>query len=230
MNSPLKIGHRGAKGYEPENTLRSFERAATLEVDAIELDVHRCKSGEIVVMHDATIERTTNGTGPIAAKTFQELRQLDAGGGEKIPTFEEVLELINRRVHVHIELKGSGTALPVSKTIERYVEAHGWQYGDFLVSSFNHRQLQLFHRLCPAVRIGALYRHRPYRLKKIAKTLGAYSVNLPYGVVNQKLVEEIHAAGLRVMVYTVNEPRDIARMKSYGVDGLHSDYPDRLEG
>jgi len=102
----LKIGHRGAMGYEPENTLRSFKKALDLKVDMIELDVYVCKSDELIVIHDDKVDRTTNGQGYVVNKTFEELRTLDAGKNEKIPTLSEVLNLVNRKAKLNIELKG----------------------------------------------------------------------------------------------------------------------------
>src|SRR6056297_2287931 len=104
----LKIGHRGAMGYEPENTLRSFKKAIELNVDMVELDVYVCSSGELVVIHDDKVDKTTNGKGYVSEKSFDELRKLDAGMGEKIPTLQEVLDLIDKRAKVNIELKGKG--------------------------------------------------------------------------------------------------------------------------
>ena len=133
----LRIGHRGACGYEPENTLRSFNHAIQLGVDIVELDVHICQSGEIMVIHDIKVDRTTNGTGFVGDKTLDELKTLDAGKGEQIPTLQEVLDQINRRVKVNIELKGNSTAKPVLKLLEKYIKEAGWSYNDFLISSFN---------------------------------------------------------------------------------------------
>src|SRR4051794_29972802 len=105
----LIIGHRGAAGLEPENTLRSFARAIEIGVDAIELDVY-CVDDRLVVIHDDTLERTTNGRGEVMKSTFAALRQLDAGRGERIPTLEEVFAAVPERLTVNVELKGSGTA------------------------------------------------------------------------------------------------------------------------
>ena len=113
----LKIGHRGACGYEPENTLRSFKKALDLGVDTIELDVHKTKDEATVVIHDEKVDKTTNGTGFVADKSLEEIKKLDAGKGEKIPTLEEVLDLVNRKAQVNIELKGEGTARPVADII-----------------------------------------------------------------------------------------------------------------
>ncbi|MEM3426627.1 MAG: glycerophosphodiester phosphodiesterase family protein, partial [Thermoproteota archaeon] len=103
MSSVLKIGHRGARFYEPENTLRSFRKALELGVDAVELDVRRTRDGELVVIHDAEVDRTTNGKGLVRELTLEEIRRLDAGKGEKIPTLEEALDFLDGRVKILIE-------------------------------------------------------------------------------------------------------------------------------
>ncbi len=140
----LIIGHRGASGYEPENTLLSFKKAISLNADMIEMDIFKCKTGELVIIHDNTVDRTTNGKGYIRDLTFQELRILDAGKGEKIPTLTEVLDLVNNKIKINLELKGEETAGPVCELIRKYVEEKGWNYNDFYISSFNHRLLQEF--------------------------------------------------------------------------------------
>ncbi len=224
----IKIGHRGAMGYEPENTLRSFKKALQLKVDMVELDVYVCKTGEVVVIHDSRVDRTTNGKGYVAEKTFQELRKLDVGKGEKIPTLKEVLDLINKKVKVNIELKGPGTAKPVFKIIETYVKEKGWSYNHFLVSSFNHYELREFNKLNPKVKIGALIVGIPLGFSKFRETVNAYSVNPSVEFINKHFVQEVHKNGMKVLVWVVNHPEDIKRMKKLGVDGIFSNFPDRL--
>ena len=119
------IAHRGASGTEPENTLRSFSRSLTMNIDAIELDVHLTKDKKLVVIHDNSVKRTTNGKGYVKNLMFKQLRELNAGLDEKIPLLEEVFDLVNKKVMIHIELKGTGTARPVAKLIEEYVKK-GW--------------------------------------------------------------------------------------------------------
>ena len=148
----IKVGHRGAMGYEPENTLRSFKKALELGVDMIEFDVYVCKSGELVVIQDDTLERTTNGKGLVIEKTLAELKELDAGKEEKIPTLEEIMDLADKKVKINIELKGDNTAKPVLNMIEKYVDEKGWKYDDFLVSSFNHNELKKFKELNPKIK------------------------------------------------------------------------------
>ncbi len=224
----LKIGHRGARGYAPENTLLSFRKALELGVDAVELDVYCCKSGETVVIHDDRVDRTTNGKGCVWEKTFGELRQLDAGEGEKIPSLEEVLDLINRKVLINIELKGEGAARSVAKIIKRYILEKNWKNENFLISSFNYHELVRFHKLLLSVRLGALITGIPIDYAKFGEDLKAYSVNLSREFVNQAFVDDAHRRGLKAFVWTVNEPEDIKRIKSLGVDGIFSDFPDRL--
>jgi len=225
----IKIGHRGAGGYEPENTLKSFQKALDLKVDMVELDVYVCATGELVVIHDDKVNRTTNGKGYVIKKTFTELRALDAGKGEKMPTLEEVFNLVDRKTKVNIELKGPGTAKPVAKLIEEYVKEKGWQYEDFTVSSFNHYELKEFKELKPEVEVGALITGIPIGYSEFAEKVKASSVNLNMEFISQEFVEDAHARNLKVFVYTVNDEDDIARMKELGVDGLFSNYPDRIK-
>lgn len=224
----LKIGHRGACGYEPENTLRSFRKAMDLNVDMVELDVHRCRSGELVVIHDNRVDRTTNGRGYVSEMELVDLRSLDAGKGESIPILTEVLDLIGGRVAVNIELKGQETARPVFEVIQHYVRDKNWSHDDFMVSSFNHYELLEFAELDSSVRIGALMEGIPLGYAEFAERLGAYAVNVSLEFINRDFADDIHRRGMKAFVYTVNEPEDIEKMRSLGVDGLFTNYPDRL--
>lgn len=224
MTSALMcIGHRGARGHAPENTLPSFERAIALGCDWVELDVYALDS-HLVVIHDEKVDRTTNGKGLLADFSFDALRELDAGDGAVIPTLNEVLDLIDQRCGVNIELKGTDTAAPVSRMLRDYC-AHGWQPTQFLLSSFSHQELALAD---PAFRRGALFNRRHEDLWQQAAAVRAWSVNFALKDVDRPLVEEAHRLGYRVLVYTVNKPGDIRRMIALGVDGLFSDYPDRV--
>ena len=224
----LKIGHRGACGYEPENTLRSFQKALELKVDMVELDVHLCKSGELVVIHDETVDRTTNGKGDVREKTVTELKSLDAGKGEKIPLLQEVFDLVNRKTKVNIELKGRDTTKPVLDCIETYIRKKDWSYDDFLLSSSNPRELSGIDPLNHHVLTGVLDTKGSTRLIRVAEKLNAYSVHPSFKGITQEFVEAAHQKGMKVFVWTVNESSDIERMKSLKVDGIFSDYPDRL--
>lgn len=224
----MRIGHRGAMGYEPENTLKSFKKALKLNVDIIELDVHVCKSGELVVIHDEKVDRTTNGKGYVAEKTLKELRNLDAGSGEKIPTLVEVLNLIKKKAKINIELKGPKTAKPVYEVIEDFTKNKRCIYNDFIISSFYPSELKEFQKLNPKIKIGILIEKNPAPFIELAATSGADSINISMKFTNQELIKSAHNLGLKVYVWTVNSPKDIKRMKDMGVDAIFSNFPDRL--
>ncbi len=224
----LKIAHRGASGYEPENTLLSFRKALDLGVDVIEFDVRVCKTGELVVIHDDKVDRTSNGKGYVSNKTLKELKSLNASKGEKIPTAEEVLDLIDKKVKVNIELKGDNSAKPVFELIEKYVKKKKWSYADFFVSSFKQKLLKEFNKLNPKVKIGILIEKIPRVFAEITGKIKVYSINLSLKFVNKKFVEDAHKRNLKVFVFNVNEFDDIKKMKKLGVDGIFSNYPDRI--
>lgn len=224
----LKIGHRGACGYEPENTLSSFKKAIELDVDMIEFDVHACNTGELVVIHDDKVDRTTDGTGYVSERSFQELRKLDAGNKEKIPTLKEVLDLIDGKVKVNIELKGENTARLVFEVIEKYVKEKGWSYEDFLISSFIHHELKEIYRLNPEIRLGVLIAEMPVGFPKFAEKIKAYSLNISIKSIYEGFVQAAHKRGMKVFVWTVDDIGEIERMKQLGVDGIFSNFPDRI--
>lgn len=223
------VGHRGASGYELENTLRSFARAIDMGVDMIELDVHLCASGELVVFHDEKVDRITNGQGYIADKTLEQLKQLDLSDGQKIPTLAEVFDLVDRKVIIDIELKGADTALPVAELITYYVEHKNWSYEDFFVTSFNHHELLFFKLQCPMVSVGPILSGLPLLLAKFAEQVCAHAVVLDKKYINAAIVDDAHNRGKKVYVFTVNEIDDIELMYNLGVDGIISDYPDRVQ-
>jgi len=159
--------------------------------------------------------------------SFEALRSLDAGNGERIPTLAEVFETIDRRAGVNIELKGPGTARPVAELMATLRE-QGWRDELILVSSFNHRELEAVHRIDPRIRIGALMVGLPADDAAFAAELGAYSVHLSLEFIDRRFVDDAHLRGLRVFVFTVNHPEDIERMEGLGVDGVFTNYPERV--
>jgi glycerophosphoryl diester phosphodiesterase len=221
------FGHRGARGHEPENTVRSVRRALDLGADGVEVDV-QFADGQLVVIHDNTLERTTNGRGRVAKKSFAYLRSLDAGSGERIPTLAEIFDAVNRRAVINVELKGPNTSAPVAALITEYVNRRGWHYDDFLVSSFNLARICEAKQLRPEIRIGALIGKTPRGLAKFAEELGAWSLHAGKHCVTSKLVADAHRRGLKILVFTVNQPGEIARMRILGVDGVFSDFPERV--
>jgi glycerophosphoryl diester phosphodiesterase len=221
------FGHRGARGHAPENTVCSVRKALELGADGVEVDVHFTDS-QLVVIHDDTLDRTTNGQGRVAKKPFAYLRSLDAGSGEHIPTLAEIFDAVNRRAIINVELKSPHTAAPVAALITEYVNRHGWSFDDFLVSSFDHARIREAKQCCPEIRIGALIMKVPRGLAKFAEALGTWSLHAGKRCVTQKLVADAHRRGLKVFVFTINQPGEIARMKTLGVDGVFSDFPERV--
>ena len=152
----IVTGHRGAAGLEPENTIRSFQRALALGVDQVELDVHLTHDRELVVIHDETLDRTTNGRGPVHAVTLAEIQTLDAGKGERVPTLQEVIDVVKGRAVLQIELKGLG----VEEAVVQAVEAN--QMVDaVVVTSFRHYMVRRMKALNPRVSTGVLFRCLP---------------------------------------------------------------------
>ena len=228
MSEIHKIGHRGAKGYVAENTLESIEKALTYGVDAIEIDVHRCSTGELVVIHDFTLDRTTNGSGEVSKKSLTELKELTVEGEFKIPLLTEVLDLISGKCYINIELKGSNTATGACKIIETYVTQKNWKYDDFIVSSFQQNELFMVLQQNKEIPIGVLSKASVAEAIECGKKLQAKAIHPSTGIITRENVKEMAAAGFRVNVWTVNEPNEIARMKDFGVNGIISDFPDRL--
>ena len=225
------IGHRGASGYEPENTLISFKKAIELKANMIELDVYACRTGQVVVIHDFKVDRTTNGKGYVEDMPFEELRTLDAGKGEKIPTLAESLDVIDRKCKVNIELKGEGTPVPVFILIEKYVNEKGWDWDDFYISSFNHYLLNEFISLMPdgnGIKICPLICGIPLGFAKFGEELNAYSINLSSEFINTYIIDDAHRRGMKVFVYTVNDVNDLLLVKRLGADGVFTNYPDIL--
>lgn len=231
----IKIGHRGACGYEPENTLSSFKKALELNVNMIELDARVCKSGEVVVIHDPHLKRITNKRELISRKTYEQLKRLNLPKQQKIPTLQEALDTINRKTKVNIELKRKKiidrpVAKAVSKIIEQYINKKNWKSNDFLVSSFNHKELLKFKKLCPKIKIGLLFKKIPRNIAKTLKNPKIYSIHLKKTCISKQpeIIKQAHSNGKKVFVYIFNKLPDIKRMKSLGVDGIISDYPDRI--
>lgn len=222
----LVIGHRGAAGHEPENTLRSFRRALELGADGLELDVRLSADGELVVFHDAALQRVTDGRGPLVRCTLAQLRACDAGKGERIPTLREVFELVDRRALINIELKARGTARPVEALIGEFIAQRGWAPEHFLVSSFLRGELALLRD--PRVRRGVLFTRPGIGWTTLARRLDAWSVHPRARWTGARFVRAAQQRGWRVIPFTVNDPAELARLRLIGVDGVFTDFPDRV--
>jgi glycerophosphoryl diester phosphodiesterase len=223
----LKIGHRGAKGHVTENTIESIKKALDLGVDAIEIDVHRCASGELVVFHDFTLDRISNGTGEVSKHNYNALKRLKLKGNYQIPTLAQVLALIDNKCLLNIELKGNDTAKEASRLITFYVDKKGWDYKNLIVSSFQKNLLESVYNSNKKIPLGVLNDTNLNTAVAIAERVEAVSIHLEYTMLTQEIVEELQEK-YKVITYTVNNLKPIARIQSYGVDGIISDFPDRL--
>jgi glycerophosphoryl diester phosphodiesterase len=223
------IGHRGASGHYPENTLVSFQEAIADGVDMIELDVCSLPTGQVVVMHDITVNRTTNGNGPITDFDLASLRKLDAGDGQRVPLLIEVLDLIHKRLPINIEIKGGGDiAVLVSDIISHYVTQKNWSRNLFVVSSFDHTVLRQFAALQPDIRLGVLYADTPSRYWANSKKHTVYSANMSADRVTRDYVQQAHKRGFKVYVYTVNTKKQAQQMRALKVDGVFTNFPEKL--
>lgn len=220
------VAHRGASGYAPENSLAAFKKAIDLNVDMIELDVQQCKSGELIVFHDYTLDRLMGVHKYISDLTLQELKQFNiAKSNEKIPTLQEVLDLINRQCKVNIELKSAHITEKVSDIIKIYI-GKGWNFNDFIVSSFDHYEIKKFKELSPSVITGAIIDCKPIGYSNIIVNAYADIAVLYYPMVDKQFVADAHSKGIKVFVFTVNYPEDYKLMVNLDVDAIISDFPD----
>lgn len=219
----LKIGHRGARAYEPENTLRSFNRAVELGVDAVELDVRQTKDGELVVIHDPEVDKTTNGKGAVKDLTLKQIKSLDIGKGEKIPTLAETLDFIDKKVKILIELKDSGYEDEVLKAVhDRGLERN------VIIVSFHEDALRKVRTLDGAVHTGLIYVTHKNPVKAALDLKAQYLLQL-YRFVHTADVQKAHDNGLKVIVWTINKSEEVAAYVKKGVDGIASDKPDILK-
>ena len=227
-NALITIGHRGAMGHETENTLASIQKALDLNVDMIEIDVFKIASGEIVVFHDENIDRLTNGSGDIESLDLEALKNLTVEGNHKIPLLSEVLDVINHKVPLNIELKGPGTSEGVMHIIKTYMENEGWTLDDFLISSFNWEELQNMRRINKDIKIAILTEDDPLDAIPIANDLNAVAINPNYLSLTKENVLEIKSQGFKVFTWTVNDTKQISNMRILGVDGVFTNYPERV--
>ncbi|MFD0863540.1 glycerophosphodiester phosphodiesterase [Sungkyunkwania multivorans] len=226
--TPLNIGHRGARGHVAENTVASVKKAMELGVDGVEIDVFKCASGEIVVIHDTTLDRTTNGTGYVMDHTYFQLKQLKVEGEYTIPLLQDVLKALDKKVKLNVELKGPGTADRVAFILNYYIEKQGWNPKDFIVSSFDWDELRSFYQLNKEIPIGILTEDDPLDAIDVAKELNAFSIHPNHRFLTKGNVKAIQSEGYKIYTWTVNDPADIQRMRALGVEAIITDYPERL--
>jgi len=213
------MGHRGAAALAPENTLLSMATAMEIGVDAVEIDVHLSKDNEIVVIHDATVDRTTNGTGAVNRLLLEEIKKLDAGQGEAIPTLQEVVDFIQGKVKLVIELKGAGTEAPVVELIK----SNGlWE--NVYVISFWHRLVRTVKEMDSRIKTGVLFVGCPVDTS-FAAAVSADALVMKYTFVDKRFVDTAHKEGFRVFIWNIDDPHLVRPYAAMGVDGMGSNDP-----
>jgi len=242
----LTIAHRGASAYAPENTLSAFRLAVEMKADFIELDLQLTKDGEIVVMHDGSVNRTTNGKGEIRHLTLADVKVLDAGSwfnaeypmyaraeyaGEKVPTLREVFETFGNRTGYLLETKSPADNPGLEEKMWALVEQYGLA-DHVAVQSFSRKSLKKLRKLAPSLKRYQLiwYNHPSTitrgKLREIKKY--ANGIGVTYNKINEAYVRKAQEEGLSVFPYTINYPTHMELVVRWGVDGIHTDYPDRL--
>ncbi|WP_369167112.1 glycerophosphodiester phosphodiesterase [Streptomyces sp. R28] len=215
----LTIGHRGVMGVEPENTLRSFVAAQQAGLDVIELDLHLSKDGALVVMHDTDVDRTTDGTGAIADKTLAELRALDAGRGERVPVFEEVLDAVKSPLQAEIKDVAAARALAEVMTGRDLISR-------VEVSSFHDDAVAEIARLVPGVRTALIASRYGTDIVDRAVAVGAATVCLNVRRLTLEVVEHARKADLRIIGWVVNTQDHLRLVRALQLDGATTDYPE----
>jgi len=239
---PLKIGHRGAAGYCPENTFASFYKAIESGVDYLEIDLQMTKDGELVIIHDSTVNRTTNGKGKVKDMTLQELQSLDAGSwfdpkfmGEKIPSLHEFLNEFAGKACLLIELKKPSLYPNIEIKLAEELKSRGLDQANdhrIIVQSFDRNALKRLHYLLPAVPLGVLVKNRSISriTDKDLKSLSNYIsyVNPKKTMVSKRLIKRIQRHGFKTFIWTVKTKKEANLFSRLNIDGIVSDFPDYL--
>ena len=228
--SVLRIGHRGSKGYVAENTLESINNAISLGVHGIEIDIFKCLSGELVLSHENNLKRLTGKSGQLEKLTLNDLKDFLVAGKYKIPTLNDVLIKIESPLFVNIELKGSDTAGATSKIIADFSRKTSWTQDHFIVSSFNWNELEKFRSIDNNTPVGVLVNKSISINQAIefGKKINAQAIHPHYQLLDEITVKKIKNNGFKTFTWTVNNIDDINFMKKIKVDGIISDYPDRI--
>ena len=226
----LRIGHRGSKGYVAENTLESINHAILLGVDGIEIDIFKCLSGELVLSHENDLKRLTGKSGQLEKLTLNELKKILVVGKYEIPTLTDVLRRIRTPLFVNIELKGLNTAQATSKIIVDLSKSTSWRLENFIVSSFYWDELEQFRSIDKNTPVGVLASKSMSINEAIefGKKINAQAIHPNFKLLNEKTVKKIKNNGFKIYTWTVNDKDDINFMKKLKVDGIISDYPDKI--
>lgn len=228
------FGHRGAAGSYPENTMISFIEAERVNADGIELDVHLTKDGEVVVIHDETLERTTTGIGYVKDYTLKEIRLLDASykfpdyGVCQVPSLDEVFNwALSNRLVINVELKNSKIVYEgLEEKVIRLIRTYHYE-NRVILSSFNHQSLEKCKKLAPDIEVAVLYHEKKKDPWLYAKNLGAESIHPNFRVISSSTINMTQENGIAVRPYTVNKQKEIERLLSVGCAAIITDFPER---
>ncbi|WRU97776.1 glycerophosphodiester phosphodiesterase (plasmid) [Bacillus sp. JZ8] len=235
------VAHRGASAYAPENTIAAFDKAVEMKADYIEIDVQRSKDGKLVLIHDTTVDRTTDGSGKVGNLTFKELRNLDAGSwkgeqfaGAQIPTFDEILDRYHGRIGILIELKAPELYPGIEENVAKELKERNLdkpQNEKIIVQSFNHESMKKMNELLPKVPIGVLTSSRADATEQALQEFLTYAdyFNPSYGIVTEDLVNQVHSLGMKIGSWTVRSQEAADFLLDVGVDAIITDYPDYVD-
>lgn len=219
----LCIGHRGAGGHASENTLAAIECSMTLHAHLVEVDVRATSDNQLVLLHDATLDRTTNGHGPIVSQRWSDLQEIRGHDGQLLPLLADALCTASGRIGMMIEIKTEGIAKQICRMVKE-VQFNG----TVIYASFFHDELLKVRREEPQAQTMALIEAVPVNQTAFAKDAHASHVGVAFETLTPSFLKALHDRSLRVFTYTVNEPADIQTARAMGVDGIISDYPERL--
>jgi glycerophosphoryl diester phosphodiesterase len=235
------VAHRGATGYAPENTIAAFDKGVEMKADYIEIDVQRSKDGELVIIHDNTVDRTTDGSGYVKDLTFEQISSLDAGSwkgeqftGEKIPTFDEILDRYHGKTGILIELKSPELYPGIEGQVAQKLKERNLdkpQNEKIIIQSFNFESMKITNSLLPKVPIGVLTSNRAHTTEQALKEFATYAdyFNPSYGIVSKELVDQVHSLGMKIQSWTVRSQEAADFLLEMNVDGIITDYPDYVD-
>jgi len=223
------FAHRGASGNYPENTKSAINAALDIEVDGIEVDLQSAKDAYVII-HDSWLDRTTNGQGKVSTYTLSQLKELDAGSGEKIPSLQDLIDWNNNQTLLNIELKHTFELTRLVENIQNNLSNRKISKENLIISSYDHHQLKFMKQQLPWLKIGALTSSIPLEYAKFAQELNAFSVHIDKDFINQDFVFDAHQRGLKVYAYTLDKIEDIKAMLALGVNGIFTNYPATTKG
>ena len=227
----LVVGHRGAMGHVLENTIESVQKAIELNVDGIEIDVFKSKTGELVVYHDPFLSRLSNSNAFIEQISLDSIKKVELMGGYFIPTLKEIVDIIPEKIYLNIELTGQDTAFETNKIVINYLNTYNFPVSKFIISSFRWdelKKIRSFNKDIPiAILVDSLYKIDD--AIKLAKQINAVALNPNKEFITKEVINKIQSKNIKVYPYTINTPRNIRKMRSMGVDAIITDYPERIK-